>query len=196
MAGRLADGVILPPGLADVTLRRALDQIAIGAAAADRRVEDVDVVAGAFCQITDDVERDARLVKPLLAAMAKGDSTGVLAATGIELRARERLPAVEPDLPHARDWDAAIDACGWVSDAQALRFVETWCLFGSPESIHARISGAAERFGVRRFLLHAVSSYVLPVDLIEGLSCPPGRPSDQNEHLDSWPADASGTMRR
>ena len=144
-AARVADGVILPPGLTDEAIDRALEQV---------RPAGIEVVLSVYAWVTTDIARDARLIKPLLAA-ATGPPAG------------ESLPEFYPDLPHARDWQAAIDACSWISDDEALSFVARSCLFGQPEEIRRGLVERQRRFGVSQFLLHGLMSYELPNRLLE-----------------------------
>jgi 5,10-methylenetetrahydromethanopterin reductase len=143
-AARVADGVILPPGLPDSDIARALELV---------RPAGLDVVLSVYAWATDDVARDARLIKPLLAATV-GPPAGI------------PPPDPYPDLPHARDWAAAVAACSWISDEQALTFVRRHCLFGSPADIRRGLEERQSRFDIRKFLLHGLMSYELPHELI------------------------------
>jgi hypothetical protein len=104
--------------------------------------------------VIDDVARDARLVTPLLAS-ALGPPPGV------------PLPDPYPDLPHARDWAAAVAACTWVTDEQAHDFVDERCLFGAPADIRRGLEERQRRFGIQKYLLHGLLSYDLPVELLD-----------------------------
>lgn len=144
-AARVADGIILPPGLPDDEVNRALEQI---------RPSGIKVVLSVYAWVTSDSARDARLIKPLLAARV-GPPPGA------------SLPEHQPDLPHARDWESAVQACAWISDEQALSFVERHCLFGRPDAIRRGLEDRRRRFGISRFLLHGLKSYELPGALLE-----------------------------
>lgn len=143
-AARVADGVILPPGLSDEQVDRALEQV---------RPAGIEVVLSVYAWPTDNVARDARLIKPLLAAQ-------IAPPRGVT------KPDPYPDLPHARDWDAATEACDWISDEQALAFVERHCLFGAPADIRRGLDERRHRFDINRFLLHGLMSYELPNGLL------------------------------
>jgi 5,10-methylenetetrahydromethanopterin reductase len=142
---RVADGVILPPGLTDDQIDRALETV---------RPAGLDIVLSMYAWVTSDVPRQARLIKPLLAARGSPPSG-------------TSLPDLYPDLPHARDWEAAVEACSWISDEQALSFVQRHCLFGSPEDILHGLMERHRQFGVSKFLLHGLMSYELPDRLLE-----------------------------
>ena len=145
LAGELADGVILLSGTSPVALGRSLDAVAAGARRAGRDPDALEVVVSAFARITDDVPRDARLLKPICAAIAQTGGGALLALAGIEAVVPPRVPEVYPDLVHAEDWDRAVDVCGqWITDADALAFAETFCLFGTEDAIVDRIRATAE----------------------------------------------------
>ena len=84
-AGRWRD----PPSGASVrALEHSLDFVQSGAHAAGRLDMPLDVVVSAFTHVTDDVERDARLLKPIIAAIAQTGGSGLLALAGINPRCR------------------------------------------------------------------------------------------------------------
>jgi 5,10-methylenetetrahydromethanopterin reductase len=65
-------------------------------------------------------------------------------------------------LVHAEDWDLAVERSSeWVTDAQAVAFADEFCLFGSAESIVARLRLAQDAGATAVFLQH-VGSYDLP----------------------------------
>lgn len=165
LAGEIADGAILLSGVSPGTLAGASAQVREGAEAAGRGA--VPLVASAFCAVTDDVERDARRLKPICASIARTGGAKALALAGIELDVPARIDGVYPDLVHAEDWDAAVEICSrWVSDEAAAAFARAFCLFGTAEEITARLRdlGAA---GVHGVYLQHVGSYDLPHELIE-----------------------------
>ncbi|GHE40616.1 F420-dependent glucose-6-phosphate dehydrogenase [Streptosporangium violaceochromogenes] len=167
-APRLAEGVIVPGGVSDALLSRSLKLIAEGAREAGRPAEDVPVVVSAFAHITDDPERDVRLLKPICAAMSVAGGGAALAAEGIQVESLPpRVARVYPDLLHAEDWELAVRlADELVSDETAARFAEAFCLFGSEGDVAARLAGM-EAAGVSEVLLRHVGSYDLPYSLME-----------------------------
>jgi 5,10-methylenetetrahydromethanopterin reductase len=168
-AGAEADGVILLSGVSSRALERSLGLVRSGTQAAGRGDAPLDVVVSAFTHVTDDVERDARRLKPIIAAIAQTGGTGLLALAGIDPKVPTRVPEVYPDLVHAEDWAAAVEFCGrWVTNADAVAFAHEFCLFGSPEQITERIRaiGAA---GASALLLQHVGSYDLPVAMMEAI---------------------------
>lgn len=165
LAGEIADGVILLSGVSTPLLRRAIGLVREGAEEAGRRPEDVEVVVSAHAMVTDDVARDARILKPICAGIAQQGGAAALASTGIEIDVPSEVPGVYPDLVHAEDWDLAVEACGqWVSDADAARFAENFCLFGTAEHIAERVR-ESQRLGVTSVFFQHVGSYHLPEQL-------------------------------
>ncbi|WP_051579916.1 LLM class flavin-dependent oxidoreductase [Pseudonocardia acaciae] len=166
LAGEIADGAILLSGVSPEPLAAAVAKVREGGG--DRGP--VPITASAFCRVTDDLERDARELKPICAAIAQGGGGPFLAMAGVDVRAPERLPDVYPDLVHAEDWDAAVRACDeYVSDAAAVRFAQTFCLFGTAGEIVDRLA-AVRAAGVDAVFLQHVGSYDLPDALLAGVA--------------------------
>ncbi|MFI7128064.1 LLM class flavin-dependent oxidoreductase [Nonomuraea sp. NPDC050153] len=163
LAGEIADGVILLSGVSPETLADASARVREGASERGP----VPLVASAFCAVTDDVERAARRLKPICAAMAQTGGAKALALSGISLDLPDRIDGVYPDLVHAEDWDRAVEICSrWVSDEAAAAFARAFCLFGTPQEIHTRLRELGDA-GVDGVYLQHVGSYDLPEELIE-----------------------------
>lgn len=166
LAGELADGVILVAGMHGDALGRALAHVAEGAAHGGRSLEDLDVCAGTICHVTETEAEGPRIVKPYVVAMAQTGGDELLRRAGIEIDPPPVVAGIYPDMSHARDWDAAADAADeWVSDEDARRFADAYCLVGPPDSIAARLQEAAAA-GATSFYIRHVSSYTLPDDVL------------------------------
>ena len=169
VAGSIADGVIVLSGASAPALERSLDHVHRGAKAAGRDPSSIDVVVSAFTMVTDDVERDARLLKPICAGIAQTGGHRLLALADIAIEIPDRVPEVYPDLVHAEDWERAVEVCSrWVSDADALAFARTFSMFGTVEEIAKRVQTLAD-CGATRMQLQHVGSYDLPFDLMESV---------------------------
>lgn len=169
LAGEIADGVILLSGVSRTTLAGATARVREGAEAAGRSTEAIPLTVSAFCAVTDDVEAEARLLKPICASIAQNGGAPFLAMAGIELDVPARVEGVYPDLVHAEDWDAAVKICSaWVSDDTALRFAQEFCLFGTAKEIAERLT-ALHAEGVTDVFLQHVGSYDPPTELIESV---------------------------
>jgi len=169
VAGAIADGVIMLSGASALALERSLDHVHRGAKEAGRDPSSVEVVVSAFTMVTDDVEGDAPLLKPICAGIAQNGGHGLLALAGISIEVPQHVSEVYPDLIHAENWERAVQVCGqWVSDADALAFARTFSLFGTIEQIAARVR-ALQDAGATRMQLQHVGSYDLPLDLLESV---------------------------
>jgi 5,10-methylenetetrahydromethanopterin reductase len=167
LAGEIADGVILLSGVAPALLADAAAQVAAGAEAAGRSGGTAMTVS-AFCCVTDDIERDARQLKPICAQIASsGGAARALALAGIELQVPDRLPDVYPDLVHAEDWNEAVRLCDpIVPDEAVIAFAREFCLFGTADEIVERLA-AVQAVGATSVFLQHVGSYSLPEELME-----------------------------
>lgn len=164
LAGELADGAILLSGVAPELLSRAVGLVREGAAAAGR--EAPEVIVSAYAMVTDDLRRDARVLKPVCAGIAQNGGRAALATAGIDVSVPAHVPDVYPDLVHAEDWDHAVEVCSkWISDDDAVAFARTFCLFGTPDEIADRIEHARQ-LGASTIFLQHVGSYDLPSRLV------------------------------
>jgi 5,10-methylenetetrahydromethanopterin reductase len=160
LAGAIADGVITVAGL-------ERDQVA---ALRERVGTRVDVAFGTFCHITDDEREAARIVKPYVVAMAQVGGRESLRAIGIDIDPPAVVGGIYPDMSHAEDWDAAADAAdAWVTDEQALRYADAYCLVGSLEVVRDRLA-RAEGAGVANLYVRHFESYTLPDRLLQAFA--------------------------
>ncbi|MPY47967.1 LLM class flavin-dependent oxidoreductase [Streptomyces acidicola] len=169
LAGEVADGVILLSGVSPRTLEGATARVREGAEAAGRNADTIPLTVSAYCAVTDDIEAEARRIKPICASIAQNGGATFLALAGIDVQVPATIGGVYPDLVHAEDWDAAVDICSaWISDEAAVRFAEEFCLFGTAEQITERLR-ALHTTGVTGVFLQHVGSYDPPSDLIEAV---------------------------
>jgi 5,10-methylenetetrahydromethanopterin reductase len=160
LAGEIGDGVITVAGLAPDQVARLRERVG----------QRVDVAFGTFCHITDDEREAARIVKPYVVAMAQVGGRESLRAIGIEIDPPAVVGGIYPDMSHAEDWDAAADAAEeWVTDEQALRYADAYCLVGSAESVADRVA-RAEAAGVSNLYVRHFESYTLPDRLLRAFA--------------------------
>jgi 5,10-methylenetetrahydromethanopterin reductase len=170
LAGELCDGVITVAGIRPDPLQAVVARVAKGAARAGRTLDEVDICAGVICHVTDDPGEAARIVRPYVVAMAQTGGQAVLREVGIDVDPPAIVGGIYPDVSHAKDWDAAATACEeWVSDEQALRFADAYCLVGSAEHCVSRLEEAASA-GATSFYVRHMSSYTLPTEVLEAFS--------------------------
>lgn len=169
LSGEIADAVLTLAGIAPEMLTDIRGEVEQGAARAGRRFSDIEFIVGAFCRITDDIERDARVLKPMVLHMARTGGQAYLDLAGIELAAPPAVPEVYPDMVHAEVWDEAVQiASGYVSDEMAVKFSQTFCLFGSVDQIVQKLKDAVSA-GATGFYLRHIGNYTLPDELIESV---------------------------
>ncbi|MEU7766583.1 LLM class flavin-dependent oxidoreductase [Nocardia sp. NPDC049190] len=167
-AGTEADGAIVLSGVSTPALTDSVNLVTEGARAAGRAP--IPITASAFCRITDDIEKDARSLKPIIAGIAQRGGARSLKIADIDIQVPERIEGVYPDLIHAEDWNAAVDRCGeWISDRDAVKYAREFCLFGTADEVRAGIARATDA-GATRILLQHVGSYDLPYEMMESFA--------------------------
>jgi 5,10-methylenetetrahydromethanopterin reductase len=166
LAGELCDGVITVAGIRPDALETALGHIAEGATRAGRSLSKLDVCAGVICHVTDDRREAARIMRPYVVAMAQTGGQAALREAGIEVDPPAVVGGIYPDVSHAKDWGAASAASEeWVTDEQALRFADRFCLVGPADECADRLAEAAAA-GATSFYIRHVSSYTLPEEVL------------------------------
>ncbi len=156
LAGEIADGVLLLVGFNHGIVARALEHLERGARRAGRRVEDLEVIWAVRTATAATTAGARRLARPTAVHW------GVLRWGGHWLEpAGIRLPKLEipeaihtiyPDLSHAQDWEAAIDATSFVSDEIVAELCDALGLIGAPGDCAGRIVEMA-KLGVRNLYL-------------------------------------------
>lgn len=165
LAGELCDGVLVLVGITPQQIHAARSRIAIGAARANRSLDDVDICMGVHCEVGSD-DLTARLIKPLVVATAQTGGKPALEAIGIHVDPPAVVGGIYPDVGHAEDWAAAAHACEqWVTDADAQVFADTFCAVGAIDTCRQQLQTAIDAGAVTFYLRH-LGSYTLPHDLI------------------------------
>ena len=168
LAGQIADGALIQVGTTVEAVGRAIMTVSSGAMAADREPGNIPIVVTAPYLLTDDLGRDAALLKPHAVTMARDGASEALVKAGVTVMAPPSAGAttVYPDLLHAEDQTAAVRACRrYVSDEDAVRFAERFAFAGGPNEVRERITGI-HAAGVTEVMLQHLGSYGLPHDLI------------------------------
>lgn len=183
LAGRIGDGVIIHSGTTPASLATALAAVERGAEASGRSLGDLQVVVTGVILVTDDLARDARLLKPICCTVAQDGGGEALRTGGIVVHdveesgdpsasthaAADDERTVYPDLKHAGDWGKAVAACdNRVSDIDAVTFAQRFCFAGTESEIAAQIE-ALQAAGVTEVLLQGLSSYDLPTSLLRSV---------------------------
>lgn len=170
LAGEIADGAVLLSGVSTPLLTRAVGLVREGAESAGRDADAVEIIVSAHARVTDDIERDARILKPICAGIAQHGGQSALASAGLEIQVPAHVPEIYPDLVHAEDWDLAVEHCSrWVTDEDAVTFAKAFALFGTAEEIVSRMRDA-ESLGATTIFLQHVGSYDLPYALRDDIA--------------------------
>lgn len=160
LAGELGDGVILLSGVAKESIDFAISNLEIGAKRAGRRLEDIDIVTGAFCEISENWRQVKNLARPYAAKWA-WKHIQTLRASGLHVPEMQDVSGLYPDLTHSEDWDRAMEVTKWVPDEVVEGFCEKFCLMGSADEVAAKIRTLAS-FGVTNLYIRWFYSYRLP----------------------------------
>ena len=119
--------------------------------------------------VTDDVEREAHLMKPKIANHISRDGTAMLAEAGfsVDVPHGHIKLADGTNLGHPRDLNEAIRVAEqWISDDLAMWWARNIYFFGTADEIAARLVRLSD-LGVDEVVITHHSAFVLPTDLIE-----------------------------
>src|SRR2546430_14938633 len=156
LAGEIADGVLLLVGLNHGIVERALEHLARGAQRAGRRVQDLEVIWAARTATAATTAEARRLARPTAVHWGVLRWGGYwVEPAGIplpKLEIPEAVNKIYPDLSHAQDWEAAIDATSFVSDEVVAQLCHALRLIRAPGACAWRIAEMA-KLGVRNLYL-------------------------------------------
>ena len=165
VAGEIADGVLLLVGLNRGIVETALAHLERGARRAGRRLDELEVIWAVRTGTAATTAEARRLARPTAVHW------GILRWGGHWLEpAGVRIPKFEipdavgkvyPDLSHAHDWDAAIDATAFVPDDVIAELCDALGLVGTPEDCAGRIAEMA-KLGVQNLYLMPFQTFVGP----------------------------------
>jgi 5,10-methylenetetrahydromethanopterin reductase len=167
-AGAVADGVIIVAGIAKDSVENALANVDIGARGAGRRLEDIDIVTGTFCHISDDWRNAMALARPY-AAVYLSRYPESLRSFGIPEAEAKSVSGVYPDMAHAEDWDRAMELSHWVPEEVLEAFCEKFCLMGTPDEVAAKVRRMAG-YGIRSLYIRGFYSYAMPTTVAEAFA--------------------------
>lgn len=165
LGGEIGDGVIMVTGISKESLEYGFRNIEIGAKESGRRLEDLDVAVGVYCYVTNDrraVLDRARPYAALYAIRYRGSERDF----GIDIPEGFGVASTYPDLLHAEDWDAAVEATSWVPDHVLDAFAAEFCIIGTGDEVAARIR-ELESYGVRNLYIRGYYTYDLPTDVCD-----------------------------
>jgi 5,10-methylenetetrahydromethanopterin reductase len=165
LAGEVADGVLLLVGFNRGIVQRALEHLERGAKRAGRRLEDLEVVWAVRTGVAETTAAARRRARPTAVHWGILRWGGYwLEPAGLSLPRLEIPDAVHqiyPDLSHAHDWEAAIEATRFVPDDVVAQLCEAIGLIGTPVDCAARISEMT-KLGARNLYLMPLLTFGLP----------------------------------
>jgi len=173
LAARIADGVIVHGGTTPERVAKVVEELRDLRLQSEEPKTPFSIIVSGVTLITEDPDRDARLLKPICLTILQDGGGPALEKAGIKLNSEylgnveERESQVYPDFKHAEDWRSAVEqADKIVSDSDAKIFGENFCFFGSVDIVARRLSELAE-IGVDQVFLQGLYSYKLPVEIVE-----------------------------
>jgi 5,10-methylenetetrahydromethanopterin reductase len=178
LAGEVADGVILSVGTCPDVLETALQSVKIGLERSGRTLDDFDVACTYFMQLTDDLQRDLRFLKPTVCSLASNTagkrpspfSAALFEAAGASLPDPAKRPSdFFPAVGFAPDRGQAARLCeAAVSDRDAERIGAVGGLFGTPDDFRRRLEAMTAAGATHHWAL-GIDSHSLPLAEIDAL---------------------------
>ena len=165
LAGEVADGVMLSVGFHRGIVDAVLGHLTEGARRSGRKLDDLEVIWTVRVGINESLAEARRQARPNVVHQAiLSPRSHWVERAGLKLPRFEIPPAVRtiyPDLSHARDWEAAIEATSFVPDEVVAQLCDTFGLVGTAEHCARRIvdmTGA----GVTSLYVQAFQTFVGP----------------------------------
>jgi 5,10-methylenetetrahydromethanopterin reductase len=169
LAGEVADGVLLLVGFNRGIAAAALEYLERGARRSARRVEDLEVIWAVRTGTAATIEEARRQARPVAVHWGVLRWGGHwLAPAGIDmpqLAVPEAVHRIYPDLSHAEDWEAAIDATSFVPDEVVAQLCDAMGLVGTPEHCTDRIR-EMQALGARNIYLMPFQTFAPPEDVV------------------------------
>jgi 5,10-methylenetetrahydromethanopterin reductase len=165
VAGEVADGALLLVGFNRGIVERALTYLERGARRSGRRLEDLEIIWALRTGTAATTEEARRLARPTAVHWGILRWGGHwLEPAGLELPRLEIPDAVRkiyPDLSHAPDWEAAIEATSFVPDDVVAQLCDALGLVGTPDACAQRIADMT-KLGVRNLYLMPLLTFAPP----------------------------------
>jgi 5,10-methylenetetrahydromethanopterin reductase len=165
LAGEVADGALILAGFNRGIVERALSLLETGARRAGRRLDDLEIIWAVRTGTAATTAEARRLARPIAVHW------GILRWGGHWVEpAGLRIPKLDipdavwkiyPDLSHAHDWDAAIDATSFVPDDVVADLCDALGLVGTAEHCADRILDMW-KLGVRNLYLMGFQTFAPP----------------------------------
>ena len=171
VAGEIADGVLLLVGFNRGIVQTALEHLERGAKRSGRRLEDLEIIWAARTGTAATLAEARRLARPTVVHWGilrwGGHWLGPAGIKVPPLEIPEAVHKIYPDLSHAEDWEAAIEATSFVPDEVIAELCDAYGLIGTPEHCADRIV-AMSPLGVRNIYLMGFQTFAPPEEEIRG----------------------------
>jgi 5,10-methylenetetrahydromethanopterin reductase len=164
LAGEIADGVLLLVGFNRALVERALDHVERGAKRSGRRVEDLEIMWAVRTGTAATMTEARRMARPVAVHWALRWQGDLLEHAGIrwpKLEVPDAVWKIYPDLSHAHDWEAAIEATSFVPDEVVAEVCDALGLVGTPEYCAERIVEMT-KLGARNLYLMPFETFAPP----------------------------------
>lgn len=163
-AGEIADGAVLMVGFNRTLVESALEHLEQGARRSGRKLEDLEVIWAIRMGTAVTMEAARREARPTAVHWAIRWDGQWLQRAGIrtpKLQVPDAVWKIYPDLSHAEDWEAAIEATSFVSDELVAEMCDALGLVGTPEYCAERIAEMT-KLGVRSIYLMPFQTFATP----------------------------------
>ena len=163
-AGEVADGAVLMVGFNRTLVEKALEHLETGARRAGRRIDDLELIWAVRMGTAATMAEARRQARPTAVHWAIRWEGQWLERAGIrapKLQVPDAVWKIYPDLSHAEDWDAAIEATSFVSDELVAEMCDALGLVGTPDYCADRIIEMS-KLGVRNIYLMPFQTFATP----------------------------------
>ena len=171
VAGEVADGVMPLVGFNRGIVQTALEHVERGARRSGRRLEDLEIIWAVRTGTAATIAEARRLARPTVVHWGILRWGGQwLGPAGIKIPQYEIPEAVHkiyPDLSHAEDWEAAIEATSFVPDEVIADLCDAYGLIGTPEHCATRIT-EMNKLGVENLYVMGFQTFAPPETEIRG----------------------------
>ncbi len=164
LGAEIADGLLLMVGFNRALIEWALDHVERGAKRGGRRVEDLEITWAVRTGTAATTAEARRVARPTAVHWGTRRGGEFIERAGIrspKLEVTDAIRNIYPDLSHAHDWEAAIEACSYVPDEVIAQLCDALGLIGTPEYCGERIIEMA-KIGVRNIYLMPNETFALP----------------------------------
>jgi len=171
VAGEVADGVMALVGFNRGIVQTALDHIERGAKRSGRRLEDLEIIWAVRTGTAATTAEARRLARPTVVHWGilrwGGHWLGPAGVKVPQYEIPEAVHKIYPDLSHAEDWDAAIEATSFVPDEVIAELCDAYGLIGTPDDCAARIT-EMNKLGVGNIYVMGFQTFAPPEEEIRG----------------------------